>query len=100
MRMFKDFNEGNLNNQRLNYGVISLIPKIAEANNIKQFRSICLLNVEFKMFTKVLTNRLSRVAKVALGINQTGFVKDKNILEGIVTLHEVLHELKMRKKKG
>jgi hypothetical protein len=27
MRMFKDFNEGNLNIQKLNYGVISLIPK-------------------------------------------------------------------------
>jgi hypothetical protein len=80
--------------------VISLIPKMAEASNIKQFRPICLLNVDFKIFTKVLTNRPPRVAKVALGINQTGFVKDKNILEGIVTLHEVLHELKMRKKKG
>jgi hypothetical protein len=74
-------------------------PKITEASNIKQFRPICLLNVDFKIFTKVLTNRPSRVAKVALGINQTGFVKDRNILEGLVTLHEVLHELKTKKKK-
>jgi hypothetical protein len=40
-----------------------LIPKVKEANNIKQYRHICLLNVDFKIFTKVLTNRLSSMAK-------------------------------------
>jgi 23S rRNA U2552 (ribose-2'-O)-methylase RlmE/FtsJ len=74
----------------LNYGVITLVPKIVEASINKQFRTICLLNVDFKMFTKVLANRLSHVAKEAMGENQSGFVKDINILDGIVTLNEVL----------
>jgi hypothetical protein len=50
----------------LNYGVITLIPKIVEASIIKQFRTICLLNVDFKIFTKVLANRMSHVGKVSL----------------------------------
>jgi hypothetical protein len=52
------------------------------------------------MFTKVLTNRLMPVADKVIGRNQTGFVKGRNIMEGVVVLYEVLHELKWSKKKG
>jgi hypothetical protein len=65
--MLSDFYAGKLDIQCLNFGVITLIPKI---------------NVDFKIFTKVLTNRLSLVAKEAIGGSQTVFIKDKNILEG------------------
>lgn len=44
--------EGKLDLWRLNYGVITLIPKIKDANNIKAFRPICFLNVCFKFLTK------------------------------------------------
>ena len=96
MKMFRDFHGGNLDIQRLNYGVISLVPKIKDATSIKQYRPICLLNVDFKIFTKVLSSRLSQVAKVAVGGNQTGFIKNRNILEGVVILHEVIHDLKLK----
>jgi hypothetical protein len=66
----------------------------------RQYHPICLLNVDFKIFTKVLSNRLSSVAKVVIGGNQTGFIKDRNILEGVLILHEVVHELKRKNKKG
>lgn len=32
--------------------------------------------------------------------NQTCFIKGKNILEGVLVLHEVIHELRSKKKKG
>jgi hypothetical protein len=51
-----------LNLSRLNYGLISLIPKMKEANNIKQYMPICLLGVDYKWFTKVLTGRLTEVS--------------------------------------
>lgn len=98
--MFSKFYDGLLDIKRLNYGVITLVPKLKEANNIKQYRPICLLNVDFKCFTKVLTNRLVPIAREIIGENQTGFVKGRNILEGVVVLHEVLHELSRSKKKG
>jgi hypothetical protein len=63
MGMVNDFYMGNLDIDRLNYGVINLIPKVREANNVKQFRPICLLNVSFKIFTKLIAERLAGVAK-------------------------------------
>lgn len=76
------------------------MPKIKEANTIKHFRPICLLNVDYKCFTKVLTNRLVPVVRKVISKNQTGFIKGRNILEGVIVLHEVLHELHRSKSKG
>jgi hypothetical protein len=98
MKMFRDFHGENLDIQSLNYGFNSLVPKIKDATSIKQYHPICLLNVDFKIFTKVLSNSLSQVAKVAVGGNQTSFIKNRKILEGIVILHEVIHGLKFKKK--
>ena len=47
-----------------------------------------------------LTNRFSTLAQTVIGGNQTRFVKGRNILEGVVVLHEVIHELKTTKRKG
>lgn len=100
MAMFEDFYKGKLDIKRFNYRVITLVPKIKEANNIKQYRPICLLNVNFKIFTKALNDRFTPLATEVIGGNQSGFVKGRNILEGVVILHEVIHELKVSKKKG
>jgi hypothetical protein len=54
LEMFRKFHRGELNLSRLNYGLISLIPKIKEANNTRQYRPICLLGMDYKWFTKVL----------------------------------------------
>lgn len=60
--------------------VITLVLKVLDANTIKQYRPICLLNVDYKGFTKVLTERLTLVAREVIGENQTWFIKRRNIL--------------------
>jgi hypothetical protein len=57
-----DFYEEHLPLFSLNFGVITLIPKIHEAKQIQQYIPICVLNVSFKIFMKVGTNRLETVA--------------------------------------
>jgi hypothetical protein len=100
LRMVLDFNNNSLDLKRLNYGVVTLVPKCLEANTIKQYRPICLLNVDFKTFTKMLTDRISPLADKVISPNQTAFIQGRNILEGVVILHEVVHELKRSGKSG
>lgn len=85
---------GELELWRLNYGVISLIPKIKDANVIKQFRPICLLNVSFKLITKILAKRLTRVAELLIRDSQIAFVPGRFIL------HEVIHDISSKNKQG
>jgi hypothetical protein len=59
-----------------------------------------MLNVSFKIFTKVMANRLSLVASKVIGPSQSAFLPGRNILEGVVVLYETLHELRRKKQKG
>ncbi|XP_073355470.1 uncharacterized protein [Aegilops tauschii subsp. strangulata] len=97
---FNDLFAGQLHLFQLNFGTITLLPKKTEAVRIEQFRPICLLNVSFKIFTKVGTNRLSQIAHVVVHPTQTAFMPDRNILEGVVVLHETLHEIHTKKLDG
>jgi hypothetical protein len=98
--MFEKIHKGELNLSMLNYRLISLIPKLKEASNIKQFRPICLLGVDYKWITKVLTKRLTSMADSVVGMTQTTFLPRRNTLEGVVILHETMHELGRRRKLG
>jgi hypothetical protein len=97
--MCDDFNKGILDIERLNYGLITLIPKVDIAMEIKKFRPICLLNVCYKIITKTPNNRLSTCIHKIISENQFGFVKGKYILDCVVALHEIVHEVKRKKAK-
>ena len=60
---------------------------------IQQYRPICLLNVSFNFFTKVATISINLVADHLISPTQTTFMQGRNILEGVVILHETVHEL-------
>uniref|UniRef100_A0A453NB92 Reverse transcriptase domain-containing protein n=1 Tax=Aegilops tauschii subsp. strangulata TaxID=200361 RepID=A0A453NB92_AEGTS len=100
MPMFHDFFDGHLELFHLNFGIITLLPKKNEAVRIEQFRPICLLNVSFKIFTKVGTNRLTQIAHSVVQPSQTAFMPGRHILEGVVVLHETLHEIHSKKLDG
>jgi hypothetical protein len=98
--LFSSLHAGQLELFRLNFGEIILLPKVNEAERIQQYRPICLLNVSFKIFTKVATLRLNTVADHVVRPSQTAFMQGRNILDGVVTLHETVHELHSKKLNG
>ncbi|WP_368734940.1 reverse transcriptase domain-containing protein [Pantoea sp. GbtcB22] len=59
-----------------------------------------MLNVSFKIFTKVATNQIMLVAQKIICPSQTAFLPGRNIMEGAVILHGTLHELHKKKKNG
>lgn len=100
MAMFRDFHKGELPLHSLNFGIITLLPKQNEARMIQQYRPICLLNVSFKVFTKVMANRVALVAQKVVRPSQSAFLPGRNIMEGIVILHETLHEMHRKRMSG
>jgi hypothetical protein len=59
-----------------------------------------LLNVSFKIFTKVAANRLVGIVGRLISPTQTVFISGRNILEGVVVLHETIHELHRKRMSG
>jgi hypothetical protein len=100
MTLFQEFHKGNMPLYSLNSGTIILLPKCKGATTIQQYRQICLLNVSFKIFTKVATNRIMFVAQKVINPTQTAFLQVRNIMEGIVILHETMHKMHHKKQSG
>jgi hypothetical protein len=98
--LFADLHAGQLELFCLNFGEVVLLPKVNEAERIQQYRPICLLNISFKIFTKVATIRLNTVAGHVVRPSQTAFMQGRNILDGVVVLHETVHELHWKNSNG
>jgi hypothetical protein len=82
---------------RLNYAVIILVPKEEDARTLKKYRPISLINRNFKIFSKVLNNRIEVLCGRLLAPNQTAFVRGKFILESVVSAHKIIHDAVKKK---
>jgi hypothetical protein len=100
LHMFDDFFKGQLDLFRLNFAMLTLIPKVEEASEMKNFRPISLLNCSFKIFSKVLTIRLEKVCQRLIAKEQSAFIRCRYILESVVIAHEVLHSIHKSKTLG
>nr|GEZ90373.1 RNA-directed DNA polymerase, eukaryota [Tanacetum cinerariifolium] len=61
---------------------ITLIPKISNANMVKDFRAISLIGSIYKIVAKILANRLVTVLGGLVNEIQSAFVADRQILDG------------------
>jgi hypothetical protein len=100
MKLVNSFRADQLNLDRLNYAIITLIPKEPEAKTLKKFRPISLINCSFKIFAKLLNNRLVTVVDRLIASNQTAFIKGRYILESVVAAHEIIYEVHRNKESG
>jgi hypothetical protein len=98
--MFKDWHLGNLDLFRLNFSLLTLIPKEPDARTIQKFRPIALTNCNFNFFSKCVTNRLGVVSEELISPNQTAFIRGRFILESVVSAHEIIHDAVQKKKSG
>ena len=85
MDMFATFHNGDLDICRLNFVVLTLIPKEKDATDMRKFIPISLLNYIFKVFTKVLTNRLAILMNLLTSSNKSAFIKGRFILKSVVS---------------
>lgn len=59
-----------------------------------------MLNVSFKIFTKVLANRVTMVANRIIKPTQTAFLLGRYTMERAVILHKTVHELHRKEESG
>lgn len=100
MAMLEELYLGVLDLSRPNFGIISLIPKIPGASDIRQFRPIIVINVIFRILAKVHADRAAPLAERMTHPNQSAFIQGRFILDGVLVFHEVLHEVKTKRQKA
>jgi hypothetical protein len=86
MTIFNDFHQHKIYLCKINYGVITLIPKWENASTIQKYMPICLLQVLFKIFTKTLTVRSEAYMLKIIHPCQIGFIRGRYIIDGVMLL--------------
>lgn len=74
----------------VNCSVVTLIPKIADATEVKDFRPISCCTTLYKIISKVLTNRLSKVIGEVVHESQAAFIPGQQIHNHILLAYELL----------
>ena len=100
LNMYKQgFLDGKMNpTGRL--GLINLIPKKnRNMLEVKCWRGITLLNYDYKVWSKVIANRLEEVTYL-IGKEQTGFIKGRSMFVNIKKTMEVISNLNQSGKPG
>ena len=82
-------------------GIISLIEKPdKDLLQLKNWRPLSLLNVDYKVFSKILANRLYEILPYIIHEDQVGFLKDRFIGENLMDLIAVIEFLKENEEEG
>ena len=82
-------------------GIISLIPKKSKDKTIlENLRPISLLNVDYKILTKVIAKRIEKVLPTLINPDQTGYVKGRYIGENVRLIYDLIHYTDEPNQKG
>ena len=86
-------NSGTLRHP-LNHTFITLIPKTKNPELVQEYRPISLCNVFYKIFSKVLANRLKKSLPLIITEHQFAFTKNRLITDNILVAFELPHCMK------
>ncbi|MCH95507.1 LINE-1 reverse transcriptase like, partial [Trifolium medium] len=92
MRFISEFPRNGKLTRGINSTFIALIPKVDSPQKLNDFRPISLVGSIYKILAKVLANRLQMVIGSVISEVQSAFIKDRQILDGILIANEVVDE--------
>ncbi|GJZ99256.1 RNA-directed DNA polymerase, eukaryota, reverse transcriptase zinc-binding domain protein [Tanacetum coccineum] len=82
-----------------NSSFIALIPKVPDANLVKDFRPISLIGSIYKIIAKILSIRLVKVLGDIVNARAIAFIAERQMLDGPFILNEILQWCTKKKKK-
>ena len=83
--------------RKLNMTWVTLIRKVDDGQEIKDYRPISMVGCIYKVIVKILANRLKGVMNGLVGETQTAFVQGRQILDGALIACETVQSLKRKK---
>ncbi|GBG66019.1 hypothetical protein CBR_g54999 [Chara braunii] len=84
LKLINNVLEGGTLTDDMCRGVITLLYKKGDKQNVRNWRPISLLNVAYKILAKVLARRLAPILPALVGTDQGAFVKGRSIAENIL----------------
>lgn len=90
----ESYNEG-LNGENMHrsfyHSIISLIYKKGDKSNIDNYRQINLMNVDYKIFAKIIINRMNEYLNEIIEREQTCAIKGRFMWDNTCTLRDLIN---------
>uniref|UniRef100_A0A803PKP6 Reverse transcriptase domain-containing protein n=1 Tax=Cannabis sativa TaxID=3483 RepID=A0A803PKP6_CANSA len=81
----------------INETILVLIPKKQNSKTVRDFRQISLCNTLYKCLSKVLADKLKSVFHSIISLNQSAFLKGRQITDNILIANELIHAIHTRR---
>ena len=98
--MLTEFHKSGRLSEEINTTFFTLIPKVPNVVDLKEYRPISLVGCIYKLLSKILSNRMKEVLPSIVGPYQGVFVRDRQILDGVLIANELVDARKWSKKPG
>ena len=86
----QEFFEEGIMPSPVNYTLVTLVPKLAHPNSIKDFRPIACCSLLYNIIAKILTMRLQKVVGTVVDLAQAGFIPNITISDNILLPTELI----------
>ncbi|KAL9672560.1 hypothetical protein QQ045_028811 [Rhodiola kirilowii] len=96
----EEFSENGRLTREINQTFIALIPKVSSPQSLGDFRPISLVTSIYKILAKCLAKRLSSVLPHLISPNQSAFLANRSILDGIMITNELIHSIRRDKRRA
>ncbi|KAJ7951083.1 Cysteine-rich receptor-like protein kinase [Quillaja saponaria] len=100
LEFLEDFQKSCTFSRSVNASFLTLVRKREAAEDLGDYRLICLIRCIYKVLAKVLANRLKSVLQYVVSEHQTAFIKGRQILVSIIFAKEILDYMAKRREGG
>lgn len=90
LNIFKTIKEENIMARSMRHGHISLIYKKGDKRLLKNYRPISLLNVDYKILARVLSNRLKHILPNIISFEQTSCIPGRDISDTVASIRDII----------
>lgn len=74
----------------INCTTVTLVPKTASPDTVREFRPIACCNVLYKTISKILAARIKRVIASIICDAHAGFIPCRKIADNVILTHELV----------
>ncbi|XP_045791608.1 uncharacterized protein LOC123886325 [Trifolium pratense] len=97
MNFLGEFHEKAVLPKAITASFLTLIPNKDHPQDLFYYCHICLIGSLYKILSKILANRLKKVLGNLISMCQSAFLPQRQILDGVVVLNEIIDLTKRRK---
>jgi len=90
LEIYNEINKDNEMARSMKHGLITLIYKKGDKRKLKNYRPISLLNTDYKILSRIMSNRLKKVLPDIISQDQTSCIVGRDISDTVSSIRDII----------